>query len=107
MDLKKVRKIPNSMKKGFKKALERLDAYQIDKYKMNNRSISMIDLVNIFKPKGNKKNAKAFEYLVQSGELKCNVKFLIEGEEEVGSPNLPKFCEENKELLGLTAEINV
>ena len=44
-------------------------------------------------------HAKAFEYLVQSGDLKCNVKFLIEGEEEVGSPNLPKFCEENKELL--------
>ena len=44
-------------------------------------------------------HAKAFEYLVQSGELKCNVKFLIEGEEEVGSPSLPKFCEENKELL--------
>lgn len=44
-------------------------------------------------------HAKAFEYLVQSGKLSCNVKFLIEGEEEVGSPNLPKFCEENKELL--------
>ena len=44
-------------------------------------------------------HAKAFEYLVQSGTLSCNVKFLIEGEEEVGSPNLPKFCEENKELL--------
>lgn len=69
MDLKKVRKIPNSMKKGFKKALERFDAYQIDKYKMNNRSISMIDLVNIFKPKGNKKNAKAFEYLMNGKSL--------------------------------------
>lgn len=44
-------------------------------------------------------HAKAFEYLVQSGELKCNVKFLIEGEEEVGSPSLPKFCEEHKEML--------
>ena len=44
-------------------------------------------------------HAKAFEYLVQSGELKCNVKFLIEGEEEIGSPSLPEFCEENKELL--------
>ena len=44
-------------------------------------------------------HAKAFEYLVQSGKLACNVKFLIEGEEEVGSPNLPKFCEENKEML--------
>lgn len=45
-------------------------------------------------------HAKAFEYLVQSGELKCNVKFLIEGEEEVGSPSLPKFCREHKRLLG-------
>lgn len=69
MDLKKVRKIPNSMKKGFKKALERMDAYQIDKYKMNNRAISMIDLVNIFKPKGNEKNAKAFEFLINGKSL--------------------------------------
>lgn len=44
-------------------------------------------------------HAKAFEYLVQSGKLECNVKFLIEGEEEIGSPSLPKFCEVNKELL--------
>ena len=39
MDLKNVKKIPNSMKKGFKAALERLDAYQIDKYKMNRKNI--------------------------------------------------------------------
>ncbi|HBG41645.1 MAG TPA: dipeptidase [Porphyromonadaceae bacterium] len=44
-------------------------------------------------------HAKAFEYLVQSGKLRCNVKFLIEGEEEIGSPNLPKFCKKNKKLL--------
>ena len=44
-------------------------------------------------------HAKAFEYLVKTDQLSCNVKFLIEGEEEVGSPSLPKFCEENKELL--------
>ncbi len=44
-------------------------------------------------------HAKAFEYLVKTGQLKCNVKFMIEGEEEIGSPNLPKFCEEHKELL--------
>ena len=36
---------------------------------------------------------------VQSGELNCNVKFLIEGEEEVGSPNLPKFCKKHKKML--------
>lgn len=44
-------------------------------------------------------HAKAFEYLVKHDLLKCNVKFLIEGEEEIGSPNLPAFCEANKELL--------
>lgn len=44
-------------------------------------------------------HAKAFEYLVQSGKLECNVKFLIEGEEEVGSPSLPKFCKMNKKML--------
>ena len=44
-------------------------------------------------------HAKAFEYLVQSGTLECNVKFLIEGEEEVGSPSLPKFCKKHKKML--------
>ena len=44
-------------------------------------------------------HAKAFEYLLKTGQLKCNVKFMIEGEEEIGSPNLPKFCEEHKEML--------
>ena len=44
-------------------------------------------------------HAKAFEYMVKSGTLNCNVKFMIEGEEEIGSPNLPKFCREHKEML--------
>jgi len=42
---------------------------------------------------------KAFEYLNQSGKLDCNVKFMLEGEEEIGSPSLGKFCEQNKKLL--------
>lgn len=42
---------------------------------------------------------KAFESMVESGELPCNVKFMIEGEEEIGSGSLYAFCEENKELL--------
>ena len=44
-------------------------------------------------------HVKAFEYLVQSGKLGCNVKFMLEGEEEIGSPSLGKFCEQNKDLL--------
>lgn len=42
---------------------------------------------------------KAFEAMVKSGEVPCNIKFMFEGEEEVGSVNLGKFCRENKEML--------
>lgn len=42
---------------------------------------------------------KAFEFMVQNQLLPCNVKFMIEGEEEIGSPNLPAFCREHKEML--------
>ena len=44
-------------------------------------------------------HAKAFETMIQTNSLTCNVKFMIEGEEEIGSPNLGKFCDQNKELL--------
>lgn len=44
-------------------------------------------------------HVKAFEIMAQTGSLSCNVKFCIEGEEEVGSPNLGKFVASNKELL--------
>ena len=43
--------------------------------------------------------AKAFEYMVRTGNLPCNVKFMLEGEEEIGSGSLYGFCEKNKELL--------
>jgi len=44
-------------------------------------------------------HVKAFEILSNLGELPCNVKFMIEGEEEVGSSNLGLFVKENKEKL--------
>lgn len=44
-------------------------------------------------------HAKAFEYLIKNELLKCNVKFLLEGEEEIGSASLEKFCSENTEML--------
>ena len=42
---------------------------------------------------------KAFEYLVKHGLLTHNVKFIFEGEEEIGSPSLEAFCQEHKALL--------
>ena len=44
-------------------------------------------------------HAKAFETLVATEQLTCNVKFMLEGEEEIGSESLYKWCEENKELV--------
>ena len=42
---------------------------------------------------------KAFEYMVRTGCLKHNVKFLFEGEEEIGSSSLEKWVREHKEML--------
>lgn len=42
---------------------------------------------------------KAFEYLIKNNLLTHNVKFIFEGEEEIGSPSLEQFCIEHKELL--------
>lgn len=42
---------------------------------------------------------KAFEYMVREDKLRHNVKFILEGEEEIGSPSLNAFLQENKELL--------
>jgi acetylornithine deacetylase/succinyl-diaminopimelate desuccinylase-like protein len=44
-------------------------------------------------------HVKALETLVKTNTMTTNIKFLIEGEEEVGSPNLGKFVAANKELL--------
>lgn len=44
-------------------------------------------------------HAKAFEALCATDSLPCNVKFMLEGEEEIGSPSLYGFCAKNKKLL--------
>lgn len=42
---------------------------------------------------------KALEMLVRTNLLPCNIKFIIEGEEEIGSPSLPAYLKEHKEDL--------
>ena len=42
---------------------------------------------------------KAFEVMLSENTLDCNIKFMIEGEEEVGSDNLEDFVKSNKEKL--------
>ncbi|WP_299891260.1 dipeptidase [uncultured Lacinutrix sp.] len=44
-------------------------------------------------------HVKALEFMTNQNQLPCNVKFMIEGEEEVGSVSLSKFVKENQEKL--------
>ena len=44
-------------------------------------------------------HVKAVEAMIKTSGLPCNVKFMIEGEEEVGSPNLYPFIEQYKDML--------
>ena len=44
-------------------------------------------------------HVKAFEFMVKTGQLPCNVKFMIEGEEEIGSASLEDWCAEHKDML--------
>ena len=44
-------------------------------------------------------HVKAFELMIKNEKLACNIKFMIEGEEEVGSENLGDFVRDNKEKL--------
>lgn len=48
-------------------------------------------------------HVKAFELMMKTNSMPCNIKFMIEGEEEVGSDNLATFVKQNKEKL--TADI--
>ena len=48
----------------------------------------------------------AIEAIIKTGHLPINVKFLIEGEEEIGSPNLAEFLNTNRELLACDFALN-
>lgn len=61
--------LPNSMKKGFKLALESADHYELAKYQGNGKSVSLIDVVNLVHPKPTKDMESIFKQLM-NGELK-------------------------------------
>jgi hypothetical protein len=63
----KQKSIPNAMRRGFKAKLESLDPYLIDKYKMESRDISLIDLVNLIRPVPTQSNSEAYKLLMQEG----------------------------------------
>ncbi len=61
--------LPNAMKKGFARAFDQFDGYQLAKYRGENRAVKLIDLVNLVHPTPTKRNASALQALVD-GKLK-------------------------------------
>ena len=61
--------LTNAMKKGFAAALGRFDAYQLAKYQGKNRTVKLVDMVNLVHPDPSAKNAEALSALVM-GTLK-------------------------------------
>ena len=96
-DPKNIKKIPNSIKKGFREVLERLDAYQIDKYKMERRSIKLVDLVRLFHP-ANQKNYALYGKLLNGESLEgtYNSKIL---EKEMSKAGQKATTQEEKDAL--------
>ena len=68
-DLKHIRQIPNAMKKGFSTVLSGLSPYQIDKYKMNGKELSLVDIVNLLHPTPTDKNKEAYRRLMHGESL--------------------------------------
>ena len=48
--------IPNSIKKGFKDAIEHADTYELAKYQMKNKEVSLVDIINLVHPNETEKN---------------------------------------------------
>lgn len=93
----KGKSLPNSLKKGFAKAFDKFDGYQLAKYKGEGKEVSLIDIVNLVHPKATAKNKKALDELV-NGTLK-NTKTW-----EAKLSNAGQKAENNKQKEELKAE---
>ena len=62
-------KFPNALKKGFAKAFDKFDGYQLAKYKGENKEVKLVDIVNLVHPVPTMRNKEALESLIK-GELK-------------------------------------
>lgn len=60
----KTRPVPNAIKKGLARAFNKFDAYQLAKYRGETRSVKLIDVVNLVRPKPINKNEEALRALV-------------------------------------------
>ncbi len=58
--------MPNAMKKGFAKAFDQFDGYQLAKYRGNGKAVKLVDIVNLVHPIPTVKNRKALQNLVDN-----------------------------------------
>ena len=65
----KGKSLPNAMKKGFAKAFDKFDAYQLAKYRGEGKAVKLVDMVNLVHPNPTERNAEALKALI-AGELK-------------------------------------
>ena len=57
--------LPNALKKGFAKAFDHFDTYQIAKYKNAGKQLSLMDVVRLVHPKSTPKNEQGLKHLVE------------------------------------------
>jgi len=84
--------LPNSIKKGFKDAIEHADAYALAKYQMKGKSVSLVDIVNLVHPKETANNGSIFvdkaEYVKAINGTKFANKEFVEVDGKVQVPAL-------------------
>jgi 60 kDa SS-A/Ro ribonucleoprotein len=86
--------IPNSIKKGFKDAIENSDAYQLAKYQMKGKGVSLVDIVNLVHPTETKVNGlvkTTYEAIERATKgTKWEGKSIVASQEEgTGAPMIP------------------
>ena len=59
-------KLPNALKKGFKKAFDKFDEYSLAKYRGENKGIKLVDVMNLCNPVPTDRNAEALEKLAKN-----------------------------------------
>ena len=97
--------LPNSIKKGFKDAIENADTYELAKYQQKNRGVSLVDIVNLVHPVETAKNGHIFvseeEYLKASSGTKFATRGYFKNEKgEVQVPALRAL------VLGILKQFN-
>jgi hypothetical protein len=87
-------KFPNSLKKGFASAFDKFDSYQIAKYKMSNKEVKLVDVVNLVHPVPTEKNTEALNLLINNKLKNTNTwesKLSEAGQKADGDDDLTKL----------------